>query len=74
MLVSDPASLPHKTHQLTFLSSLLLSADVFPALFEKNKAIQLIAVGPVIDLYGRFAAEKLARLMEYVFPTLLSCS
>ncbi|KAL7417332.1 putative alpha-glucan synthase [Mrakia frigida] len=39
-------------------------ADVFPALFEKNKLIQLIAVGPVIDLYGRFAAEKLARLME----------
>jgi alpha-1,3-glucan synthase len=24
----------------------------------------VIAVGPVIDLYGRFAAEKLARLME----------
>ncbi|KAL7416221.1 putative alpha-1,3-glucan synthase [Mrakia frigida] len=39
-------------------------ADVFPALLEKNKSIQLIAVGPVIDLYGRFAAEKLARLME----------
>jgi alpha-1,3-glucan synthase len=39
-------------------------ADVFPALLEKNKKIQLIAVGPVIDLYGRFAAEKLARLME----------
>lgn len=39
-------------------------ADVFPALLEKRKDIQLIAVGPVIDLYGRFAAEKLARLME----------
>lgn len=24
----------------------------------------MICVGPVIDLYGRFAAEKLARLME----------
>jgi alpha-1,3-glucan synthase len=34
---------------------------------EKRKSIQLIAVGPVIDLYGRFAAEKLARLME-LFP------
>jgi len=32
--------------------------------FEKNPSIQLIAVGPVIDLYGRFVAEKLGRLME----------
>ena len=31
---------------------------------EKRPEIQLICVGPVIDLYGRFAAEKLARLME----------
>jgi hypothetical protein len=31
---------------------------------EKKPSIQLICVGPVIDLYGRFAAEKLARLME----------
>lgn len=31
---------------------------------EKRPSVQLIAVGPVIDLYGRFAAEKLARLME----------
>jgi alpha-1,3-glucan synthase len=31
---------------------------------DKKRSIQLIAVGPVIDLYGRFAAEKLARLME----------
>ena len=31
---------------------------------EKRPSIQVIAVGPVIDLYGRFAAEKLARLME----------
>ncbi|KAF8163338.1 modular protein with glycoside hydrolase family 13 and glycosyltransferase family 5 domains [Crassisporium funariophilum] len=41
-----------------------LIADVMPGLFEKRPSIQLIAVGPVIDLYGRFAAEKLARLME----------
>ncbi|KAF7778692.1 CAZyme family GH13 [Agaricus bisporus var. burnettii] len=39
-------------------------ADVMPSLLEKRPSIQLIAVGPVIDLYGRFAAEKLARLME----------
>ncbi|KAH9484208.1 Cell wall alpha-1,3-glucan synthase mok13 [Psilocybe cubensis] len=41
-----------------------LIADVMPSLLEKRPTIQLIAVGPVIDLYGRFAAEKLARLME----------
>ena len=31
---------------------------------EKYPTIQLITVGPVIDLYGKFAAEKLNRLME----------
>jgi alpha-1,3-glucan synthase len=31
---------------------------------DKKPSIQIICVGPVIDLYGRFAAEKLARLME----------
>jgi alpha-1,3-glucan synthase len=31
---------------------------------DKRPSIQLITVGPVIDLYGRFAAEKLSRLME----------
>ncbi|KAF8636652.1 hypothetical protein AX17_003459 [Amanita inopinata Kibby_2008] len=41
-----------------------LIADVMPGLLEKRPSIQLITVGPVIDLYGRFAAEKLARLME----------
>ncbi|EPQ58265.1 modular protein with glycoside hydrolase family 13 and glycosyltransferase family 5 domains [Gloeophyllum trabeum ATCC 11539] len=39
-------------------------ADVMPSLLEKRPQIQLICVGPVIDLYGRFAAEKLNRLME----------
>ncbi|CAD6563802.1 MAG: Cell wall alpha-1,3-glucan synthase ags1 [Tremellales sp. Tagirdzhanova-0007] len=41
-----------------------LIADVIPSLLDKKPKIQLICVGPVIDLYGRFAAEKLARLME----------
>lgn len=41
-----------------------LIADVMPSLLDKKPKIQLICVGPVIDLYGRFAAEKLARLME----------
>ncbi|KAK4686309.1 hypothetical protein P7C73_g3822, partial [Tremellales sp. Uapishka_1] len=44
-----------------------LIADVMPSLLDKKPKIQLICVGPVIDLYGRFAAEKLARLME-MFP------
>ncbi|KIK71072.1 glycosyltransferase family 5 protein [Collybiopsis luxurians FD-317 M1] len=44
-----------------------LIADVMPSLLEKRPSIQLITVGPVIDLYGRFAAEKLARLME-IYP------
>ena len=42
----------------------LFTTNYFCARFEKRPSIQLIAVGPVIDLYGRFAAEKLARLME----------
>ncbi|KIY43381.1 glycoside hydrolase family 13 and glycosyltransferase family 5 protein [Fistulina hepatica ATCC 64428] len=44
-----------------------LIADIMPSLMEKRPSVQLIAVGPVIDLYGRFAAEKLARLME-IYP------
>ncbi|KAL2134918.1 hypothetical protein VTI74DRAFT_10410 [Chaetomium olivicolor] len=41
-----------------------LIADVFPSILESNPKVQLIAVGPVIDLYGRLAAIKLERLME----------
>ena len=41
-----------------------LIADVFPAILEENPKVQLICVGPVIDLYGRFAALKLSRLMQ----------
>lgn len=41
-----------------------LIADIFPSILEKYPKTQLIAVGPVIDLYGRFAALKLAKLME----------
>ncbi|KAK4652703.1 Cell wall alpha-1,3-glucan synthase ags1 [Podospora pseudocomata] len=39
-------------------------ADVFPSVLEHNPKVQLIAIGPVIDLYGKLAAIKLARLME----------
>jgi alpha-1,3-glucan synthase len=31
---------------------------------EKQRTGQLICVGPVVDLYGRFVAEKLGRLVE----------
>ncbi|KAG8962311.1 Cell wall alpha-1,3-glucan synthase ags1 [Tulasnella sp. 419] len=44
-----------------------LIADVLPSLLPKKPSVQVICVGPVIDLYGRFAAEKLARLME-IYP------
>lgn len=39
-------------------------ADVFPALLDKNPNVQLICVGPLIDLYGKFAALKLAKMMQ----------
>lgn len=41
-----------------------LIADVMPALLEENPKVQLICVGPVIDLYGKFAALKLDFLMK----------
>ncbi|KAG7294144.1 hypothetical protein NEMBOFW57_004212 [Staphylotrichum longicolle] len=41
-----------------------LIADVFPSILEHNPNVQLIAIGPVIDLYGRLAAIKLETLME----------
>lgn len=41
-----------------------LIADVFPAVLEKHKSVQLICIGPVIDLYGKFAALKLEAIME----------
>ena len=44
-----------------------LIADVAPQLLKENKNIQLLCVGPVIDLYGKFAALKLQRLMD-VYP------
>ncbi|ORY78163.1 cell wall alpha-1,3-glucan synthase ags1 [Protomyces lactucae-debilis] len=40
-----------------------LIADIVPTLVEEFN-VQVICVGPIIDLYGKFAAEKLARLME----------
>jgi alpha-1,3-glucan synthase len=44
-----------------------LIADVLPAILETRPSAQLICVGPVIDLYGKFAALKLDRMMK-VYP------
>jgi hypothetical protein len=41
-----------------------LIADVMPGLLEENEKVQLICIGPVIDLYGKFAALKLDVLMK----------
>ncbi|EPS28157.1 putative alpha-1,3-glucan synthase [Penicillium oxalicum 114-2] len=41
-----------------------LIADVMPAVLESRPRVQLICVGPVIDLYGKFAALKLDQLMR----------
>ncbi|KAJ9408695.1 putative alpha-1,3-glucan synthase [Paecilomyces variotii] len=39
-------------------------ADVFPSVLDGYPRAQLICIGPVIDVYGKFAAIKLRRLME----------
>jgi alpha-1,3-glucan synthase len=44
-----------------------LIADVFPSILETYSNVQLICVGPVIDLYGRFAAIKLSKMVD-LFP------
>ncbi|PYH89079.1 alpha-1,3-glucan synthase [Aspergillus ellipticus CBS 707.79] len=44
-----------------------LIADVMPAVLEARPNVQLVCVGPVIDLYGKFAALKLDHMMK-VYP------
>lgn len=41
-----------------------LIADVFPTVLEQNENVQLLCIGPTIDLYGKFAALKLEKMME----------
>lgn len=41
-----------------------LIADVFPAVLEQYEHVQLLCVGPTIDLYGKFAALKLDKMMQ----------
>ena len=44
-----------------------LIADVFPSVLEEHPEVQLVCVGPVIDLYGKFAALKLDKMMK-IYP------
>lgn len=44
-----------------------LIADVFPAILEKHSTAQLICIGPIVDLYGKFAALKLEYISR-LFP------
>lgn len=39
-----------------------LIADVFPAILERYSTAQLICIGPIVDLYGKFAALKLENI------------
>ncbi|KAJ6102430.1 hypothetical protein N7486_004857, partial [Penicillium sp. IBT 16267x] len=41
-----------------------LIADIFPSILDAHSKVQLMCIGPVIDLFGRFAALKLNRLVE----------
>ncbi|KAJ5902211.1 hypothetical protein N7495_002739 [Penicillium taxi] len=41
-----------------------LIADVMPAILSARPNVQLICIGPMVDLYGRLAAIKLQRIME----------
>lgn len=41
-----------------------LGRDVFPQILEERPDVQLITVGPQIDLYGKLAAIKLDELMK----------
>lgn len=41
-----------------------LIADVMPEILSTRPLVQLIVIGPLVDLYGRLAAIKLQRIME----------
>ncbi|KAJ5982397.1 hypothetical protein N7451_012497 [Penicillium sp. IBT 35674x] len=41
-----------------------LIADVMPAILSARPLVQLIVVGPLVDLYGKLAAIKLQRIVE----------
>jgi alpha-1,3-glucan synthase len=41
-----------------------LIADVFPSFLDRHERVQLICVGPPVDLYGKFAALKLSEIRK----------
>lgn len=44
-----------------------LIADLFPAILEKHSMVQLVCIGSIIDLYGKFAALKLETISS-IYP------
>ena len=49
-----------------------LIADLAPSILSKYKIVQLICIGPVIDVYGKLAAIKLLHLVSK-FPNRVCC-
>ena len=49
-----------------------LIADVFPAILEKHYRAQLICIGPIVDIYGKFAALKLESISR-LYPGRVCC-
>ncbi|KAL9049938.1 MAG: hypothetical protein Q9162_006938 [Coniocarpon cinnabarinum] len=47
----------------SFQKGIDLIADVMPSVLEENPKAQLLCVGPTIDLYGKFAALKLEKMV-----------
>ncbi|KAJ5986732.1 hypothetical protein N7451_011097 [Penicillium sp. IBT 35674x] len=45
-----------------------LIADVMPGILSAKPLVQLIVIGPVVDLYGKLAAIKLERIMKIDEP------
>ncbi|KAK5127724.1 hypothetical protein LTR08_004316 [Meristemomyces frigidus] len=43
-----------------------LIADVFPAVLDKHPSVQIICVGPVIDLHGKFPVAKWFEDLEFL--------
>ena len=49
-----------------------LIADVFPQILQHNSKVQLLCIGPVVDIYGKFTTLKLEKLAAQ-FPRRVCC-
>ncbi|KAL6710193.1 Cell wall alpha-1,3-glucan synthase ags1 [Coniothyrium glycines] len=49
-----------------------LIADVFPDVLQRNRKVQLLCVGPVVDMYGKLTAIKLKKIAKQ-FPRRVCC-